>query len=69
MDSICIVPNEQEGQLEQPLRQVCLPLMISPMSFKVSAEYDEDSDCDSDSDESVDMDDDAMTFEIGGSIS
>ena len=67
MDSICIVPNEQEGQLEQPLRQVCLPLMISPMSFKVSAEYDEDSDCDSD--ESVDMDDDAMIFEIGGSIS
>ena len=69
MDSICIVPNEHEGQLEQPLRQVCLPLMISPMSFKVSAEYDEDSDCDSDSDESVDMDDDAMIFEIGGSIS
>ena len=69
MDSICIVPNEIEGQLEQPLRQVCLPLMISPMSFKVSAEYDEDSDCDSDSDESVDMDDDAMLFEIGGSIS
>ena len=69
MDSICIVPNEQVGQLEQPLRQVCLPLMISPMSFKVSAEYNEDSDCDSDSDDSVDMDDDAMVFEIGGSIS
>ena len=68
MDSICIVPNEQEGQLEQPLRQVCLPLMISPMSFKVY-EDNEDSDCDSDSDESVDMVDDAMIFEIGGSIS
>ena len=55
MSQIRIVPNEFEGDLEQPVRQVCLPLMISPLCFKVEGEdaYDSDS-C---SDESIDMDD------------
>ena len=65
MDTINIVPNVNEGEYEQPLRQVCLPLMISPVTFKPSTFEDDDSDCNSDSDESVDMDDDALVFDFG----
>ena len=69
MDTICIVPNvlTEDIEVEQPLRQVCLPLKFSPLCFKVYDDKDEDSDCDydSDSDESVDVEDeDEMTFDF-----
>ena len=54
MSTIRIVLNEPEVDYEQPVRQVCLPLMISPLSFKI--EEGDACDSDSESDESVDMD-------------